>query len=124
MGNHDELIRGIQKQLKPIFSGSGQGVYIYLDDLNKVCNEKFASMLGYKSAQEWGNVEENFPSAFVATSSQKKLVSIYQDAIENFNGAKVLVEWKKKSGGTVKADVILVPITYEGHKMALHFVSA
>ena len=123
MGEHKDLISGIQKQLKPVFSGSSQGIYIYLDDLNKVCNEKFASMLGYKSVQEWAKVEKNFPAAFVATSSQKKLVSTYQDAIENFNGSKVSIEWKKKSGGTIKTDVILVPITYEGHKMALHFVS-
>ena len=38
--NHEELIAGISKQMKSILDSSQQAIYIYLDDIHKVCNEK------------------------------------------------------------------------------------
>lgn len=99
-------------------------MYLYLDDENKECNGKFASMLGYGSAEEWAAVEENFPTAFVAEGSQDELVQKYQEAMQKATGSSFDVEWKKKTSGTIKANVILIPVAYEGHRMALHFVTA
>ena len=117
------ILKGIFDQLKEIFDSSEQAMYIYLDDAQKVCNEKFASMLGYESAEEWASIKENFPSVFVAEKSRRTLVNTYQKAMENGVGSTIEIEWKKKSGGTVKTKVILVPISYDNHRMALHFIS-
>jgi len=38
-------------------------------------------------------------------------------------GSTIDVAWKMKSGGTVDIVVILVPISYQRHLFALHFVS-
>ena len=120
---HMELISGIEKQMKSILDSSQQAVYIYLDDIHKVCNEKFASLLGYRSPEEWAAVTESFPEAFVDRNSQETLVAAYQRAMDKLIPADINVTWKKKSKGTVTTSVILVPIEYEGHIFALHFIS-
>jgi antirestriction protein len=121
--HHQELIAGISKQMKSILESSQQAVYIYLDDIHKVCNQKFASLLGYRSAEEWAKVKENFPSAFVEQGSQQTLVTAYQQAMEKLIAANIKVTWKKKSGGSVATSVVMVPIAYEDHLFALHFLS-
>ena len=120
--HHEELIKGISTQMKNILDSSQQSIYIYLDDIHKVCNEKFATLLGYHSAGEWAEVEDPFPE-FVEQSSQETLVKAYQQAMEKYIPANIKVTWKKKSGGSVATSVVMVPIEYEGHLFALHFIS-
>lgn len=121
--HHEELISGIFEQLKVIFENSEQAIYLYLDDTHKVCNKKFASLLGYKSPDEWSKVETSFPETFAAEKSRETLVTTYIKAMEKMAGSKINVTWKKKSGGTVDTTVIIVPVAYEGHLFALHFIS-
>jgi PAS domain-containing protein len=120
--HHEELIEGISKQMKSILDSSQQAIYIYLDDIHKVCNEKFASLLGYRSPEEWANMEDSF-EAFVDPGSQETLVKAYRQAMEKLIPANIKVTWKKKSGGTVATSVVLVPIAYDDHLFALHFIS-
>ncbi|MEK6818624.1 MAG: hypothetical protein AABY10_01685 [Nanoarchaeota archaeon] len=122
MTGHENIIKEMHEQLKDIFDSSEQGMYLYLDDEHKVCNENFASMLDYDSVDEWVAVKENFPEAFVAEESQETLVNTFREAMENGIGSQIMVKWKTKSGEHIKSTVILVPISYRGHRMALHFV--
>ena len=121
--HHEELVKGIFEQLKDIFDSSEQAVYLYLDDVHKVCNKKFASLLGYKSPDEWSKKEISFTDLFVDEKSQRDLVSAYQNAMEKSIGSTINVTWKRKDGKQVKTTVILVPISYHGHMFALHFIS-
>ena len=120
---HQEVITQVRKQLADIFEESEQSVYIYLDDASKVCNERFASLLGYDSPKGWAAVKENFPEAFVSPKHRKVLVSAYQNAMTSLVGSTLSINWKKKNGGEVPTTTILVPIVIDGHRMALHFVS-
>jgi carbohydrate-binding DOMON domain-containing protein len=119
---HAALISGISNQMKSILDSSQQAIYIYLDDIHKVCNAKFANLMGYRSPEEWANVEDSFP-AFVDPSSQEVLVNAYQKAMEKMVPSTIQVAWKKKNGGTVKTSVVMVPIAYDDHLFALHFIS-
>ena len=120
--HHEELIQGISKQLESILDSSQQAIYIYLDDIHKVCNEKFASLMGYGSPEEWAKVEDSFET-FVDRSSQETLVKAYRQAMEKFIPSNIKVTWKKKSGGTIATAVVMVPIAFDGHIFALHFIS-
>jgi len=122
--HHAELVNGFFNQQKEIFDSSNQAMYAYLDDDCRVCNDKFAKLLGYASPDEWFKVDVKgaFPSVFVADKSQRALVDAYQKAMQNGVASKVKVTWKKKSGGTVDTEVMLVPIAYQDHVFALHFV--
>jgi PAS domain-containing protein len=120
--HHEQLIAGISKQMKSILDSSQQAVYIYLDDIHKVCNGKYASLLGYRSPEEWAKVEDPL-DATVERSSQETLANAFNQAIEKLIPSNIKVTWKKKSGGTVATTVVLVPIAYDDHIFALHFVS-
>lgn len=120
---HEELIKGIYEQLKEVFEESKQAIYLYYDDTHKICNQRFASLLGYKSVEELLAVNEPFIEAFVKDESQEILVSTYRNAMENKVGSEIEVLWKKKTGESIKTRVIMVPISYMGELLALHFIS-
>ena len=120
---HGDLLGELALQLRPVLESSEQAMYIYLDDDAKVCNEKFASLLGYDSAEQWAQMEGSFPGLFVDAGSHGTLIGAFQKAMGSMTASTIRVQWKKKSGGTVDTTVILVPISYKGHLFALHFVA-
>ena len=120
---HQKVIELVSSQYKQILNSSEQAIYIYLDDHHKICNKNFSLMLGYSSPEEWAKVPGSFPELFVMKDSQMKLVENYQLAMEKFIASKMQINWKKKSGTSVKSEVILVPISFEGHNMAIHFIT-
>jgi PAS domain-containing protein len=119
----EEVLEDARKQLKDILDGSTQAIYVYLDDTHTICNQRFASLLGYGTAQEWEHVDMPFAETFVADQSQEALVFAYRNAVHQKIGATLDVTWKKKSGGQVITRVILVPISYENALLALHFIT-
>jgi hypothetical protein len=121
--HHEELVSGIQQQLKEVFNTSEQAIYLYLDDEHKVCNKKFATLLGYKSPNEWATEKKSMISISVDEKSQGSLVSAYRNAMEKCIGSQISVTWKRKDGGQVKTTVIIVPISFSGHLFALHFIT-
>jgi len=120
--HHEELVEGFHSQLKEIFDSSKQAIYLYLDDNHKICNKKFAEMLGFSSPEEWAKIE-NPLEVGVDKTSQAAMVSTYRDAMEKMIAAKIDVKLKKKNGSTFKASVIMVPVAFQGHMFALHFIS-
>ena len=120
--HHEELVNGLYNQLKQILDSSEQAIYLYLDDTHKVCNKKFASLLGYRSPEEFAKID-NILEANVDKKSQPILVSAYEAAMEKMVASKIDVKIKKNSGSTVDTSIIMVPIAYQGHLFALHFVS-
>ncbi len=120
--HHEELVSGFYNQLKEIFDSSEQGIYLYLDDTHKVCNKKFAQMQGFNSPEEWAKVD-NPLEVGVEKSSQPAIVSAYNNAMEKLIASKISVKLKKKAGGTFGASVIMVPVAYQGHLFALHYIT-
>jgi PAS domain S-box-containing protein len=121
--HHEDLVNGVYHEFKQIFDSSEQGMYVYLDDAHKICNKKFATMLGYSSPEKWAAVNQSFPDTFVESKSQDTLSSTYQNIIEKKVSSTIDVTWKKKSGETINTTVIMVPVMYKGHLFALHFIS-
>ncbi len=122
--HHDNITTSVAKEYADILNTSEQGVYLYLDDSHKVCNENFSNLLGYDAPKDWAAIETSFPEAFVAEKSQEVLVSAFQNAMEKNVASTNNITWKRKDGSTVDTEVILVPIVHNGHLLALHFVSS
>ena len=108
-------------QLKEIFDLSEQAIYLYLDDTGKVCNKRFATMQGYASPEEWVIVEDPL-GAGVDKSGQAVVYSAYTRAMEKLSASKIEVKLKKKTGETFDTSIIMVPIAYQGHLFALHYI--
>lgn len=121
--HHEELVSGLLNQMKIIFESSEQPLYLYLDDNHWACNKRFADLLGYKSPEELVSQEVPLLDALVSEKSQDSLVTAYGNAMEKMVGSTIEVTWKKNNGQTVDTNVILVPVAYDGHLFALHFLS-
>lgn len=110
------------KQVQNLYATSGQAMYLFLDDANKSCNARFATLLGYASPEAWAAVDQGFTQTFVDPKSQHTLVHAYQAAMEEGVGSQVAVTWRRKDGKTVNTKVLLVPTEVDGERLALHFI--
>jgi len=118
--HHADLVEGFSQQMKQVLDKSGQAIYLYLDDSHKVCNKKFADMLGYKSPKEWAETEA--PLSDVVEEDQKEVIKVYMDASEKMNSGWMEVRFKNiKTGKTVAANMLIVPNGYAGHIFTVHF---
>jgi len=120
--HHEELVNGLYEQMKPILDKSEQPIFIYLDDNHKVCNNKFASMLGFKSLKEWAE-KQGFLEVFVTEKSRETLSSAYWTAMKKMSASTILITWMKKDGSSMDSTIILVPVFFEGHMFSVHFVT-
>lgn len=121
--HHEELVKGLYEQMKPVLDGSEQPVFIYLDDNHKACNNKLSSMLGYKSPQEWAE-KQGFLEVYVAEKSRETLSSAYWNAKEKMAASTIQLTWMKKDGKTVNSTMILAPMFFQGHHFSVHFVTS
>lgn len=119
--HHEHLIKELTEQFEPMFSKSPQAIYLYLDDTHKICNKKFASMLGYQSVEEW--VAYQTPVEDVSEEDRDKVIEAYGQASEDFKASKIFATINKKDGGTVDVSIIMTPFTYKGEVFVLHFIS-
>ncbi len=87
--HHERLVKGIAKEQNELLEKSEQGIFIYLDDTHKVCNEKFAAMLGYSSAKEWA--ETDAPLADVVEEDQDAVVAAYESTMAKLVASSLAV---------------------------------
>jgi PAS domain-containing protein len=119
---HEEIMKGVQEQLKEVLEESKQAIYVYLDDHHMIYNKQFASLLGYKSVEELSKVKEPFIEAFIMEKSREALVHAYKHAIEDKIASDIEISLKMKTGEIIKTKTIMVPISYMGELLALHFI--
>jgi hypothetical protein len=119
--HHETLIKGIAREQKPILDTSGQAVYIYLDDTHKICNKKFAALLGYKSVREW--VDNETPLDDVIEKDQPKIIDAFTRASESLEASSLPVTLKNvKTGKLIKTRAFVAPLVFKGHVFVIHFI--
>jgi hypothetical protein len=120
--HHEELVRGITEQMKPVLDKSEEAVFIYLDDNHKVCNKKYADMLGYKSPKEWAETEA--PLSDVVEEDQQSVINAYMSASTKMIPSAIEVRTKNtKTGKIVRTRMIVSPVGHAGHVFTAHFFS-
>ena len=120
--HHEELVKGLYNQMKPILDTSEQPIFIYLDDNHKACNQKFASMLGFESPTEWAE-KQGFLEVYVTEKSRETLSTAYWNAIKKMVASTIPMTWMKKDGASMNSTMILVPMFFKGHMFSVHFVT-
>ena len=120
--HHEDLIKKITEQMRPVLEKSEQAVYIYLDDNHKVCNKKIADLLGYKSPKEWAELDA--PLADVVEEDQQRVIDAYMNASEKMAASGIEVRVKNvKTGKNVKTRMIIAPVAHDGHVFTAHYLS-
>ncbi len=119
--SHAEAIAQLSEHLRPVFENSPDGVYIWLDEEHKSCNDRLAKMFGY-TREEWAATDD-FAHTFVADADRGPYVWNYQHRVADprfpvtfrFRG-------RRRDGGTFEAETDMIPLSYGGHVVAYHFV--
>jgi hypothetical protein len=120
--HHVELVKGITEQMKPVMEKSEQAIYVYLDDDHKVCNKKFADLIGYKSPKEWAEAEA--PLSDVLEEDQQSVIDAYMNASEKMAASCIEVRVKHiKTGKILKTRMVIAPVGHAGHVFTAHFIS-
>ncbi|WP_077488845.1 PAS domain-containing protein [Sinomonas mesophila] len=121
MESHETALAELARHLKPVFEQSPDGVYLWLDEKHKVCNEQLATMFGY-DVGEWQAVDD-FAATFIAEESRSLYVWHYQHEVAELRyPVSFRFRGKRKDGSTFDAETDMIPLTYAGHVVAYHFV--
>src|ERR1051325_1988329 len=120
---HEEWLAAIAEQLAPVFDNSKEGVYVYLDDRHKICNERLAKMWGYRTAAEWAATPD-FLETFVASQPDRVQVSTtyHQHVHRELTAYKLRYTVRRKDGHTIKVESSTVPFSYDGQLFAYAFI--
>lgn len=119
--HHEHLIKEVAELFDPILENSPQAIYIYLDDQHKICNQKFADLLGYGSINEWASNET--PVDDVVKNDQDKVIEAYGNASDNYEASTLSVAVKTKGGSEIDVELIMTPFTYKNEVFVIHFIS-
>ncbi|MCL6472558.1 MAG: PAS domain-containing protein [Firmicutes bacterium] len=118
--HHRKAIGELVKQLIPVFENSTEGVFVYLDDDHKACNELLADMFGYTPLQ-WEEFSP-FSHLFSKESRDDIMATYYEKIIAERAPAELPITGIRKDGSSFRARLLMVPISFNGVLFALGFV--
>jgi PAS domain S-box-containing protein len=119
--NHTQMMQELSEQYRPILENSPDGVYLWLDETNKVCNRRMAEMFGY-TVDEWCAAEP-FLETFVAPEDQENYAWNYQTRVAQMRFPVTFrFRARRKDGSTFAAETDMIPVAWQGHPVAYHFV--
>ena len=121
MSEHEEMMRDLAEQFRPVLEQSPDGVYLWLDERHKICNERLARLFGY-TVEEW-SAQVPFLPTFVAEEDQGLFSWYYHHRVATLAfPATFRFRGVRKDGSTFAAETDMIPIAYRGHAVAYHFV--
>lgn len=118
--HHKKAIRELTNQLRPVFEGSSEGVFLYLDGEHKTCSDRLSDMFGYTPLQ-WEEIYP-FEKIFSEDSKDEVMSTYYEKIIAEKAPAEVNFTGVRKDGSSFKARMLMVPVTYDNILFALSFV--
>ena len=120
---HEEWLADIAVQLAPVFEHSEEGVYVYLDDRHKICNERLAKMWGYATAAEWAG-QPDFLETFVAARPDRVKISsnYHQNVHQRLAAYRLRFTARHRDGRRIRCEADTVPFSYDGQVFAYTFV--
>ncbi|MBI4281963.1 MAG: PAS domain S-box protein [Chloroflexi bacterium] len=118
---HDEVLTQLAEQYRPILDQSTDGVYLWLDEEHMVCNALCAKLFGY-TMKEWSKID-SFLETLVAPEDREMFASNYQTTVARLTHPVTFrFRGLRKDGTTFAAETDMIPITFQGHAVAYHFV--
>ena len=117
---HVQILQELKEQFKPLFQNSQEGVYLYIDEVHKICSEKFARMFGL-TVKEWEEME-GFVNKHTVEKDQELIINNYHSHIhQSLTPAHFQATAIRKDGSKFKVEIDMIPIPWRGEVLALHF---
>ncbi|HZB84237.1 MAG TPA: PAS domain-containing protein [Rubrobacteraceae bacterium] len=117
----EDIIRELAEQFRPVMEQSPDGVYLWLDETHKVCNERLAKLFGF-TVEQW-SATQPFLDNFVAEEDRRMFSWNYHNRVAAL-AFPVTFRFRgmRKDGSTFPAETDMIPISYGGEAVAYHFV--
>ena len=117
----EDIIRELVEQFRPVMEQSPDGVYLWLDETHKVCNERLAKLFGF-TVEQW-SATQPFLDNFVAEEDRRMFSWNYHNRVAAL-AFPVTFRFRgmRKDGSTFPAETDMIPISYGGEAVAYHFV--
>ncbi len=119
--SHKDLLEDLTTHFQPVLDDCPEGVYLWIDDENMVCNEALAKLFG-TTVKDWCATTD-FLDRFVDPKDQKMFGENYAKHVGHLQGpVRFKFKAKRKDGKTFNAETDMIPISFGGHVVAYHFV--
>lgn len=117
----EDIIRELAEQFRPVMEQSPDGVYLWLDETHKVCNERLAKLFGF-TVEQW-SATQPFLDNFVAEEDRRMFSWNYHNRVAALAFPVTFrFQGMRKDGSTFPAETDMIPISYGGEAVAYHFV--
>lgn len=118
---HVKILREISEQFQPLFQKSPEGIYLYIDEVHKICNDRLAKMFGL-TVEEW-QAMEGFVNKYAAEQDQETIIRNYQEHIhQRMTPVRFRFKALRKDRSAFNAEIDMIPFPWRGEMLALHFV--
>jgi PAS domain S-box-containing protein len=115
------LFQQFAEEFRAIMEQSPDGVYLWLDETHKVCNERLARLFGY-TVEEWCATAP-FLDNFVAEADRDLYAWNYHHRVAALAYPVTFrFQGRRKDGSVFAAETDMVPVSWQGHAVAYHFV--
>lgn len=122
MERHATLVREMAELYQPMMDLASDGMYVYLDDNHKACNENLAKLWGY-TPHVWNGVAP-FLDNLVAPESRQTLQNAYAKCRQTYASGQITFVGLRHDGTTFKAVAAMVPIMYQDEFFTLNLIRA
>jgi len=118
---HVKILKEIAEQFQPLFEKSPEGVYVYIDEVHKICSKRFADMFGL-TVSEWEGME-GFINKHVAQADVEGFVNAFHKHVhQELTPTRIQFTGLRKDGSSFRAELDMIPFPWRGEMLALHFV--
>ena len=118
---HAQVMKALAEEFGPLMRSSSDGVYLWLDEHNMICNEKLAKMFGY-TVPEW-KAAKVFLEDFVHRDDTERFADNYNRCVATLaHPVTFRFRAKRKDGSVFNAETDMIPLMYKDHVVAYHFV--
>jgi PAS domain S-box-containing protein len=117
---HEKILVELREIFQPLFEKSKEGVYLYIDEVHKICSARFAGMFGLTD-KEW-QAMEGFVNKHVANEDQELFIQNYHAHIhQQLTPHRFQFKAIRKDGSKFKAETDMIPFPWRGEVLAMHF---
>ena len=118
---HVKILRELSEQFQPLFQKCPEGVYLYIDEVHKICSERLAKMFGL-TVSEW-EAMEGFVNKHAAEGDVEKIVTNYNEHIhQKLTPSRFRFKGVRKDGSTFQAETDMIPFPWRGEMLAFQFM--
>ena len=118
---HEKILHELSEQFQPLFQNSPDGIYLYIDEVHKICSERLAKMFGL-TVKEW-EAMEGFVNKHTDEAGQETIVRNYHEHVhQKLTPVRIRYKAVRKDGSTFQAESDIIPLPWRGEMLAFQFV--